>query len=525
MRLLHVVLTVCLSMLLVPVMFAQEVIPQPARAEMEKSREDIEIERLTKEKNRIAAEIQLRMEKLMQSLADMTEEQKKLEIENRLAQERQTKASMAAKAASVELQMKHVNAKAEIGLATHKLQMEKATLALQNAISQEIQKRAIADLSAEVQKMKLEMEREKSLQGQALRNLQVQKDRIALQNQLAAEEYAQTIAGIKNENQRINLEMEKKDILLEKAIHEITAEKKKLDAENARLTALKKNLDLKFQMQQEEITQKLAELESGITLRKKQDDWRSEVNRDIEYVKEPFKDGVLTISDRRIPLNDVIIEGTADFITKRIHYLNNQSTEDPIFIVIDRCPGGSVMEGYRIIKAMQASKAPIHVVVKTFAASMAATILTLADHSYAYPNAIVLHHQPFGVTFGNITQQDEQIKIFKEWAKRLHTPVAKKMKLTLDEFYKRMYKKNSDGDWQEFADAAHKLRWVDNIAMEIREEGYTKNPTDEPPRPFRYYLWSKDEAPDPKNDFMQLPRLKPFDCYFIYNPNSYYRWP
>ena len=77
---------------------------------------------------------------------------------------------------------------------------------------------------------------------------------------------------------------------------------------------------------------------------------------------------------------------------------------------IDRCPGGSVMEGYRIVKAMQASKAPIHVVVKSFAASMAAVITTLAVHSYAYPNAVILHHQMSTGANGNMTQIKEQVE-------------------------------------------------------------------------------------------------------------------
>ena len=50
-----------------------------------------------------------------------------------------------------------------------------------------------------------------------------------------------------------------------------------------------------------------------------------------------------------------------------------------IFIVIDTSPRGSVMAGYRILKAMESSDAPVHVVVKSFAASMAAAITTLGE--------------------------------------------------------------------------------------------------------------------------------------------------
>ena len=84
---------------------------------------------------------------------------------------------------------------------------------------------------------------------------------------------------------------------------------------------------------------------------------------------------MLRVSLRRIELNGPIMSGAADYVCQRIHYFNNKSSK-PIFIVIDNCPGGSVLEGFQIVQAMKNSKAPIHVVVKRFAASMAACITT-----------------------------------------------------------------------------------------------------------------------------------------------------
>ena len=53
------------------------------------------------------------------------------------------------------------------------------------------------------------------------------------------------------------------------------------------------------------------------------------------------------------------------------------------------------MQGDRIIRAMNASEAPVFVVVTNFAASMAAVILAEADRSLVFRNAIILHHQPW----------------------------------------------------------------------------------------------------------------------------------
>ena len=152
-------------------------------------------------------------------------------------------------------------------------------------------------------------------------------------------------------------------------------------------------------------------------------------------------------------------------------------------IEIDTNPGGLVMEGFRIVTAMQNSKAPVHVVVKSYAASMAAVITTLAEESYAYPNAIILHHQMSSGMRGNLTQQKEQLEEGFEWAKRLADPVAKKMGVSYDEFTELMYKNNSDGDWAEFANDAVKLKWVGQIVNEIREEGIVERPTGAPPKP------------------------------------------
>ncbi len=249
------------------------------------------------------------------------------------------------------------------------------------------------------------------------------------------------------------------------------------------------------------------------------------VNHDIQYTTEPYKNGILSISDRRIALNDVITMETADYVVERISYFNNQNSVYPIFIVIDSSPGGSVMAGYKILKAMNGSPAPVYVVVKSFAASMAANITTQAKKSFAYPNAIILHHQILSANTGNLTEQKESVKEVEEWWKRLAAPVALKMGLTLDDFIKEMYKHRSTGDWMEFGDNANKLKWVDQVVDTINEESYVKNPDSAAmasvhPRANEIHEQTDSEG----RRFKLLPRLEPVDCYYIYNPDNYYRY-
>jgi len=269
---------------------------------------------------------------------------------------------------------------------------------------------------------------------------------------------------------------------------------------------------------------------------------RNYVAADPKYLKEPLQGRKLVMSDRRIPLNGPISMSTADNIVARINYFNNRDKELPIFLVIDDSPGGSVMAGYKILKAMQGSSAPVHVVVKSFAASMAACITTLAEKSYAYPNTVILHHQLSAFSGGNLTQQQEWVKEMEEWWKRLADPVAQKMGITREQFIKDMYAHASSGDWNEFGDCAQKLKWVDVIVDDIEETGTLKNPelTAAANAVRRISLDEEGAASasasvtdtslvqqvDQKGrPYMALPRLNPLDCYWLYNADGYYRAP
>lgn len=244
------------------------------------------------------------------------------------------------------------------------------------------------------------------------------------------------------------------------------------------------------------------------------------------FLQNPLKeDGVLVISDRRIPLNGPIMEETATFITSRIQYWNNKDRTQPIFIVIDSSPGGSVMAGYRILKAMESSDAPIHVVVKSFAASMAAVITTMAKHSYAYPNSVLLHHQVASTIIAhmNLTEQREQSEEINRWWLRLATPVAQKMGITTDEFIKKMYNRSSSGNWSEFGEQAKELKWVNNIVTGIDETSFNRDPDTIEPSKASVVAQIPESIDASGKPFAWLPRLNPKDVYFIHNSDGYYR--
>lgn len=374
--------------------------------------------------------------------------------------------------------------------------------------------------------------------------LVAERERIAAQTALEQAKLDEKLAERKRAMAEIQLQMEETKLKLDAAELERRLKDDpsllELRRKNERLMleyAIAKNeVDTEgFNMRREEnlTRRKTMELSLQMELQQKELEARTyAVGKAPAYPKEPLQGKKLVLSDRTIALNGVITSKTADSIADRIAYFNNRDAEAPIFIVIDDSPGGSVMAGYKILKAMHGSKAPVHVVVKSFAASMAACITTQAKKSFAYPNAIIMHHQLSVGVMGNLTQHRENVKDLEEWWRRLADPVAQKMGITRDEFIKRMYEKTSTGDWSEFADDAQKLKWVDVIVEEIEETALLRHPdtvpTPAPSAPTRLLpgppLTQALEALDERGKpVVFLPRLNPMDAYWLYNPDSYYR--
>jgi ATP-dependent Clp protease protease subunit len=395
------------------------------------------------------------------------------------------------------------------------LRKERERLQLKNALAQEQMRHELSALSEE----RARLEAANALAREQLQS-HLLKRRQALELLDVEIEEATKAAQLLTVTQRAELHAE---------LAELRMEEDRLKAHNAlaqqqleKTLVAMREMDAKVKMERQEIDLRLARVNAEIQFREASDIYRDRIPREQEYVLDVFDGSRLFISDRRIPLNGPIWGGTADHVQQRIDYFNNQNSDYPIFIVIDYSPGGSVMAGYRILKAMEGSQAPVYVVVRSFAASMAATITTLAEKSFAYPNAIILHHQVMWGGFGNLTQQRERLKETEEWWQRLATPIAEKMGISLDEFVEQMYKRFSDGDWREFADKAVELNWVDHIVSEITERSIDRNP-DRFELPSAYALDLKQQVDDKGNPFVVLPRLAPFDYWHLYNPDGFYR--
>lgn len=388
----------------------------------------------------------------------------------------------------------------------------------------------LCDLNTEVKRLELEKRKQDLAYEQSLQTLIQELQQLKLQSELKEAQNAKQLEELTRQQQHLSLENEVKEAKNKQQIANLRAEYDRLSLQNQIQSEknAKEEMDInlqvsRFSFESSKLKLEQMRLSDRIEQIEKEQEWQNLVDKPRRYLSNPMEGDHLVISDRRIDLNQPIWPGTADYIIERIDFFNNKNEDYPIFLVIDYCEGGSVIEGARILKAMQNSRAPVYVVVKSLAASMAAIITALAERSFAYPDALILHHQVWGISFGNKTEQQEQLQLLDEWTQRVLTPVAVKMGISLETLIKRMYEKNSVGDWLEFADKAQALGWVTDIVSDIRDESQIHRPSEQQ---HEYgSLMAKLNQTDAQGKlFAKLPRLRPFDVYHLYNPDHYYRY-
>ena len=370
-----------------------------------------------------------------------------------------------------------------------------------------------------------------------IRLLNARKARLDAEMALARARVAEELAPRNAERSRLEMETALRMARSSAKLSEIDAEKRKLDAVLARdkvrddLALLERSnalraadLDLKITRAKQELTlshctQEIAKVKSTEQLR---DLTPAALGRVKNYPKDPLENGKLYISDRRVEFNGVVTPELAEYVTERIYFYNNKDSEAPIFLVIDSSPGGSVAAGYQIIKAMESSKAPVYVVVKSFAASMAAMITTIAERSFCYNDTVIMHHQPSSGTQGNLTQMSEQLRFVTEWTRYLNDKLAAKMGMTYDEYVKEMYKHNSQGDWTEFGDGARRWNWVSDIVETIDEASIVRNEKADAPK-MQTIIIRQHKIDERGKPYFELPTLPAGDAWMIYDPKNLYR--
>ncbi len=240
-----------------------------------------------------------------------------------------------------------------------------------------------------------------------------------------------------------------------------------------RSSAKAREIELEFKIKKLEADAALARITTE-TSRKKQAKLAGSVieRAETNHPLDPFHDGVLAISDRRIALNGNMTDPVARDMIDRVSFLNRRDAKAPIFIVIDSCSGGSLMAGYQFAKAIESSLAPVHVVVRGEVGGVASLILAAAPHSYVLGSTFVAHSEPSVYVRGSsVTQAAEGREQTKAFFARLYAPLARKTGIDAESFIKQLYANNSRANWVVAGNDAVRLKWADHLVTKIEETG------------------------------------------------------
>lgn len=149
----------------------------------------------------------------------------------------------------------------------------------------------------------------------------------------------------------------------------------------------------------------------------------------------------------------VIGEGLSATVAKQILQLGK--TGEPITILINS-PGGSVLDGAEIISAMEAAKGPVNTICVELCASMAAMIHSYGHKRLMLDRSIVMYHPASGGLEGEVDKMYSRLSTLKRYVDKLDANVAKRAKLTPEEFrnlyMKELWLDAEDATQQGFAD-------------------------------------------------------------------------
>jgi ATP-dependent Clp protease protease subunit len=291
-----------------------------------------------------------------------------------------------------------------------------------------------------------------------------------------------------------------------------------------------RELETESKLLKQALDNTIARSGSVVAKRKREMDAEKIVNVKQDYLKEPFVNGVLHISDRSINFPESpITDGAAKDIIDSINFLNSRDASAPIFLVINNSPGGGAMASYQIMKAIESSKAPVHVVVKGVIGGSAALLLGIAPHSHCFERTIILHTQSRGSTRGaNLNSVRDSVRESEKWQERLYAPFCKKIGMSYDDFVKQQFTRNAKGEWQEFGEDAVKLKWVDSIVTRIVDKSADTLPADRAMsgmiNGFRGQTPGLVERTDKDGKtYVELPPLAPGDSWMMTAPAGLYR--
>ena len=165
------------------------------------------------------------------------------------------------------------------------------------------------------------------------------------------------------------------------------------------------------------------------------------------------------LKERIIFLGDEVNDVTASLVVAQLLFLESEDSNKDINLYINS-PGGSVTAGMAIYDTMNYIKCDVSTICVGMAASMGAFLLSggAKGKRFALPNAEIMIHQPLGVTQGQATDMEIDVKHML----RIKENLIKIMAENAGKDYDTVYSDCERNNWMT-ADEAREYGLIDSV--------------------------------------------------------------
>lgn len=162
------------------------------------------------------------------------------------------------------------------------------------------------------------------------------------------------------------------------------------------------------------------------------------------------------------PLNTVLLFSDVNYYSvnsalKHLKDLNEFNNDDPIYLVIDS-PGGGVLDGARLISAMEVSRRPVYTVFYGICASMGAMIHGYGKKRMSFDRSILMYHNAAGGAAGELTKMLSQLQMVERFTGRMEEYITKRAGMDIKDYHILADREL----WIDAEDALH-LKLTDNL--------------------------------------------------------------
>jgi ATP-dependent Clp endopeptidase proteolytic subunit ClpP len=168
------------------------------------------------------------------------------------------------------------------------------------------------------------------------------------------------------------------------------------------------------------------------------------------------------INEEDIDTNDIVYldtdveKSSVDKVVIAIHTLQSVNKTKPIYFLIDS-HGGEIVEGMRIVDAMNVSKRPVYTVVAGTADSMGAMIHAHGVKRYMLPNSEIMYHLASQVFSGDIVRTRSRLERTEYIVAKENIYISSRSNITVAELEQMQMK-----EWWIGADEALKRNIIDD---------------------------------------------------------------